>query len=76
MQYLVKTKFPNGLPENQLRVWAGIQSKVMDAIATHIQEIDLDSEEVQLLKQCTKGTLYPSHIAKVLTIFLAELNKL
>jgi|HubBroStandDraft_6_1064221.scaffolds.fasta_scaffold334031_3 hypothetical protein len=27
LQYLVKTKFPDGLPENQLRVWAGIKSK-------------------------------------------------
>ena len=76
INYAANKKYPNGLKGVNLRAFARIQNKLDTAILDKIDYIELESAEVDFLKEILKGedVEFPANVSKFVVVLLDEFD--
>lgn len=59
----VTSKYPNGLDGTYRRMFGKIMSKMDDAITSGAEEIDIESSELDLIKNAMRDSKFPAPMA-------------
>ncbi len=68
IEYAVNTSNPQGLDGKARRIWGRIQRKLSSAVENEEPFIDLESEEVSLLKKAFAEAKFPAKFSEYVVI--------
>lgn len=76
IDFAVSQQYPDGLQGQQRRIYGRIQRKMDDAIDNSLDEVELESAEVDFIREAFKAAKFNSFLAKFVTVLEDELAKL
>lgn len=72
----INNKYPQGLPKEQRRTWARVQTKMEAAVDESVDFVLLETDEKDLIQETFKEAIFEANSSRLVTILEKEINAL